>query len=219
VVVAVPALTSPSAVRPARSGPEQAGSGDVVLRVERAVGHGGAVLVGEAGIGKSFAARAVAGRLRARGVSVEFALATSAASTVPFGALAGLLGPSSGVTGDLLEVLRSTGDRLARRARGGKLVVIVDDAHWLDPASAALLLALVMRHGVRVLATARAGMATPDAVRSLWKDAGLARVDLTPLSEEAAADVAGNMLGGPVERGTRRWLWETSGGNPLFSAS
>ena len=135
---------------------------------------------------------------------------------MPFGALAGLLEPFSGGAGDLLEVLRSTGDRLVRRARGGKPVVIIDDAHWLDPASAALLLALVMRHGVRVSATVREGAVAPDAVTSLWKDAGASRVDLGPLSESAAADVAGDLLGGPVERGTRRWLWETSAGNPLF---
>lgn len=200
----------------AGAGAERVGSGEALARVELAVRRRGAVLVGDAGIGKSFAARAVATRLHARGMTVEFVLATKAASTVPFGALAGLLEPFSGGAGDLLEVLRSTGDRLVRRARGGKPVVIIDDAHWLDPASAALLLALVMRHGVRVLATVREGAVAPDAVTSLWKDAGASRVDLGPLSESAAADVAGDLLGGPVERGTRRWLWETSAGNPLF---
>lgn len=183
------------------TGAERVGSGEALARVELAVRRRGAVLVGDAGIGKSFAARAVATRLHARGVTVEFVLATKAASTVPFGALAGLLEPFSGGAGDLLEVLRSTGDRLVRRARGGKPVVIIDDAHWLDPASAALLLALVMRHGVRVLATVREGAAAPDAVTSLWKDAGASRVDLAPLSESATADVAGDLLGGPVERG------------------
>jgi DNA-binding NarL/FixJ family response regulator len=187
-----------------------------VASAERAVRRGGVVLVGEAGIGKSFAARAVAARLRARGVTVEFMLATNAASTVPFGALAGLLEPSSDAAGDLLEVLRSAGDRLSRRARGGRLAVVVDDAHWLDPASAALLLALVMRHGIWVLATVRTGAQAPDAVHSLWKDAGLPRTDLAPLSEGAAAEVVRHLLGGPIERGTRRWLWECSAGNPLF---
>jgi DNA-binding CsgD family transcriptional regulator len=173
----------------------------------------GAVIVGEAGIGKSHAARAVARRLRTRGIAVEFVLATEAASTVPFGALAGLLDCAPEGAGDLLNVLRTTGHRLASR---GPLALIVDDAHRLDPASAALLLQLVTRHRVRVLATVRANSRAPDAVTSLWKDAGLVRVDLQPLTNDAAGDVARDLLGGPVERDTQRWLNATSAGNPLF---
>jgi hypothetical protein len=58
--------------------------------------------------------------------------------------------------------------------------------------------------------------AAANAITSLWKDVGLLRVDLAPLSEDAAGDVARQLLGGPVERATRRWLWEASAGNPLF---
>ncbi|HEX5192524.1 MAG TPA: LuxR C-terminal-related transcriptional regulator [Solirubrobacteraceae bacterium] len=94
--------------------------------------------------------------------------------------------------------------------------MVVDDAHWLDPASSALLLALVTRHHVRVLATVRAGTPAPDAVRALWKDAGLLRLDLEPLGQDATTDMAVRLLGAPVERGTQRWLWQTSAGNPLF---
>ncbi len=187
------------------------------MRLEQAILRGaGAVIAGDAGIGKSHAARALAARLRTRGATVEFVLATEAASTVPFGAFAELLEPASGAPGDLLDVLRNAGARLARRARGNALVVIVDDAHRLDPASAALLLQLVTRHGIRVLASVRTGASAPDAVTSLWKDAGLLRIDLTPLTQDAAADMIGHLLGGPVERGTGQWLWETSAGNPLF---
>ena len=171
----------------------------------------GAVIVGDAGIGELDAARCC--RLRARGISVEFVLATEAASTVPFGALAGLLDRAPEASGDLLDVLRTAGDRLASR---GPLALIVDDAHRLDPASAALLLQLVTRHRVRVLATVRARSRAPDAVTSLWKDAGLMRVDLEPLSEDAASDIARDLLDGPVERETLRWLNGVSAGNPLF---
>jgi len=199
--------------------PERAGvRGDVLVRLEQAIRRGGgAVIAGDAGIGKSHAARTLARRLRTRGATVELVLATEAASTVPFGALAGLLGPAvAPAGGDLLDILRSAGAQLTRRAGAGGLVVIVDDAHRLDPASAALVLQLVTRHGIRVLATVRAGAHAPDAVTSLWKDVGLLRVDLEPLTEEAAGDVVRHLLGGPVERGTRRWLWDTSAGNPLF---
>jgi MoxR-like ATPase len=77
--------------------PDAGSRRDVLIRVEQAVRHhAGAVIVGEAGIGKSHVARAVAARPRTRGLRVEHILATEAASTVPFGALAGLLaGPRS----------------------------------------------------------------------------------------------------------------------------
>ena len=209
----------PPSSRDRVAAPERAGvRGDILVRLEQAIRRGGgAVIAGDAGIGKSHAARALARRLRTRGATVELVLATEAASTVPFGALAGLLGPAAGdAGGDLLDILRSAGAQLTRRAGAGGLVVIVDDAHRLDPASAALLLQLVTRHGIRVLATVRAGARAPDAVTSLWKDVGLLRVDLEPLTEDAAGDLVRHLLGGPVERGTRRWLWDTSAGNPLF---
>jgi DNA-binding CsgD family transcriptional regulator len=176
----------------------------------------GAVLAGAPGIGKSHLARAVGERLRTRGVVVESVLATEAASSVPFAALVPVLGPAVRADGDVLAILRGAVDALSGRARRARLVLVVDDAHCLDPASAALLLVLCTRHGVRLLATIRAGAPAPDAVRALWKDAGLERAELGPLSEEETAEMARQLLGGPVEAQTRRWLWQTSGGNPLF---
>jgi hypothetical protein len=160
----------------------------------------------------------VAARLRTRGAVVEYVLATEAASSVPFGALAGLLEPTSGLPGDLLDVLRNAGARLARRAGSGGLALIVDDAHRpiRPPPRCCCSSSRVTRHGVRVLATVRADTAAPDAVTSLWKDAGLLRVDLDALSEESAGEAVRHFLRGPVEQQTSRWLWERSAGNPLF---
>jgi DNA-binding NarL/FixJ family response regulator len=174
------------------------------------------MLVGEAGIGKSHLARAVGARLRTRGVVVEPILATEAASTVPFGSVAPLLDSVVAPESDLLAILRGAVEALARRARQARLVLLVDDAHCLDPASAALLLALCTRHGVRLLVTIRAGAKAPDAMRALWKDAGIERLELGPLSDSEARELVRQLLGGPSEAATGRWLWETSGGNPLF---
>ena len=157
--MALRAVTSSQGDRVAAPERARVSRGDVLVRLEQAIRRGGgAVIAGDAGIGKSHTARTLARRLRTRGATVELVLATEAASTVPFGALAGLLGPAvAPAGGDLLDILRSAGAQLTRRAGAGGLVVIVDDAHRLDPASAALLLQLVTRHGIRVLATVRAG--------------------------------------------------------------
>jgi DNA-binding CsgD family transcriptional regulator len=198
--------------------PLRHGLAEVLARAERAVRRGpGAVLVGDAGAGKSHSARRLATRLRARGMIVEFVLATEAARAVPFGAFAGLLDPVAVASGDLLEIMRGTGARLARRAGREGLVVIVDDAHRLDPASAALLLALVTRDRIRVLVTIRSQTRAPDAVIALAKDAGVHLFEIAPLSEAGITELARGVLGNPLERATRRWLWQTSGGNPLFA--
>ena len=186
--------------------------------LERAVRQGpGAVLTGDAGSGKSHAVRALAARLRSRGMTVELVLATEAARSVPLGAMVGLLDPAAVAAGDLLEILRSTGARLKRAGGRAGVLVIIDDAHRLDPASAALVLGLVTRDRIRVVATVRSHLAAPDAVTALSKDAGLARIELAPLSEPATAELARGVLGAPLERSTRRWLWQTSAGNALFT--
>ncbi|GAA1285970.1 LuxR family transcriptional regulator [Planotetraspora silvatica] len=169
-------------------------------------GGRGVVVAGPAGVGKSrLAARAVS---EAAGFSVAAVRATEAAAELPFGAFAHLLpAPPS----DRVNPLQWAAGELS--ATG---LLLVDDAHLLDGASAALVHHLVRYGGVRVVATVRTGEATADAVIALWKDGLVPRLELAPLSVEEAGDALGGALGGPVEERTVRRLWEVSQGNPLF---
>lgn len=83
---------------------------------------------------------------------------------------------------------------------------MVDDAHLLEPASAALVHHLVATRSVDVVLTVRSGEPAPDAIVAFWKDAGLPRLALGPLDREAVARIAGHMLGGAVDARTARWL-------------
>ena len=74
----------------------------------------------------------------------------------------------------------------------------VDDAHLLDPASAALVLHLATAAGVFVVVTVRAGVTAPDAIDSLWKDGGARRMELQPLSDDAIEALVEAALDGPV---------------------
>ena len=178
-------------------------------------GRSGVVLIGPAGVGKSRLARASITEAGERGALVEWVHATRSAATVPLGALAGLL-PSEVRSDDALELMRSSTAALRERAAGRPIVVGVDDAHLLDATSAALILHLAVSGAAFVVATVHAGEPCPDAVVSLWKDAGAARLELRPLSESETGQLAESVLGGAVETAVLRWIYESSRGNVLY---
>src|SRR5262249_30217000 len=134
---------------------------------------------------------------------------------IPLGAFASVI-PDDVRSDDALELLRRSGEALRRQARERRVVLGVDDAQLLDPVSAALVLHLASISAAFVIATVRSGEPVPDAVQSLWKDAGAPRLELAPLSDDAVAAMVEGGLGGPVERGTLAWVITSSQGNALF---
>ncbi|MFG6201869.1 LuxR C-terminal-related transcriptional regulator [Nonomuraea sp. JJY05] len=181
-----------------------AGRETQLATIRSAVEAGGAVVAGPAGAGKS---RLAAEVLSGTG-DVARVLATAAASDLPLGVMAHLL-PAQPPHGN---VIRWAADALDRE----RLVLMVDDAHLLDPVSAVLVHHLVTGGRARVLATTRSGERAPDAVTALWKDDLLPRLDLAPLTLREAGLVLAGALGGQVEAPTVRRLWRASDGNALF---
>ncbi|WP_344473510.1 LuxR C-terminal-related transcriptional regulator [Nonomuraea monospora] len=180
-----------------------AGRTSELASVAAALRSKGAVLAGPAGVGKS---RLAAEAVREPGVAVV--RATVAASGIPLGAVAHLLPPDA--PGH--NVLRWAADAIATRHR----TLLADDAHLLDPVSAALVHHLAADGRIKVLVTLRSGERAPDAVTALWKDGLLPRLDLAPLTLGEAAEILAGALGGQVEPATAKRLWQVSGGNALF---
>ncbi|MCP2257756.1 regulatory protein, luxR family [Streptoalloteichus tenebrarius] len=201
--------------------------------VTRAVnGRSGAlVLRGAAGIGKSALladlARQAASRvdvLRASGVETEVNL--------PFAALHQLLRPLLGrldrLPGPQAAALRATfglesapADRflvalavlslLADAAEDRPLLVLVDDAHWLDGASADALLFLARRldaDGIALVLAARDDDARP------FPAPGLPELRLGPLTTAAAQRLLAQTMPGTAAAARERLLHEAAG-NPL----
>lgn len=75
------------------------------------------------------------------------------------------------------------------------MAVLVDDAHLLDEASAALTHLLATTERTFVLATVRSGEQVPDAVTALWKDGLADRIELPPL----AVDESGELLSAALQ--------------------
>ena len=198
------------------------GRDEELALVARRLGSGAAasvVIAGGAGVGKSRLLEAAADAARAGGAAVvPPVLATRAAASIPFGALADLVPDSTAaLAGPAL--MRAVSSSLRGRGRGGRPpLLVIDDAHLLDAASAALVLSLVTAgDAAMVIAAVRSGEACPDAVTALWKDRGALRLDLQPLS---SADVtrllAVALPGGMVTARLAQWVAGHSGGNPLY---
>src|SRR6185437_5208373 len=100
--------------------------------------------------------------------------------------------------------------------QAGKLLLVVDDAQFLDEGSAALVHQLVQKGTCSVLASLRTPGPAPDPVTALWKDGLAERIDLGAWDEAQTEAVLAAVLAGPVARATVRRLWEMSRGNALY---
>lgn len=147
------------------------------------------------------------------------ATATRAAASLPFGALAPLL-PQDGRRPDGIghraDLLRRTAAALAEQAGEHRLVLLVDDAHLLDDASATLVQQLAAARAAFVLVTVPTGVSTPDPVVALWRDRMAERIELPRLPEEAIAELLSVAVGGPMDPAAVADLTTCAQGNVLF---
>jgi len=189
-------------------------------------------LVGEAGIGKS-ALLADAGEhaegmriLRARGIESE--------ADVPFAGLLELLRPALGAlpgvpapqaaalqgalalrpggTRDRFAVGAGTLSLLAAYAEQSPVLVLIDDAHWLDaPSAEAILFAIrrLLADAVAVLIAVRDGHA------SLLDLAGLPIHRVTGLDRQATRELLTQAAGHAPSEDVARRLYAATAGNPL----
>ncbi len=174
----------------------------------------GAVLIGEAGIGKSRLLAEAVDRIAPSAGRVVRVAATESLAAVPFGAFAGALALESEPR-QSVEALSRFVHALAGDGPLDDVVVAVDDAHLLDEASAGLLF-VAARSGARVLATVRTHEPCPDAVVRLWKDELAPRLDVQPLDEQAVGELLHAALGAPVDERSRVRLFDITRGNLMF---
>ena len=131
-----------------------------------------------------------------------------------------LAGPDDGAFAAFERMLRALVDASA----SGRVVVVLDDLHWADPASLRLLsfLAVELQHGpIAVLTTCRPVDDDPVLAQvraTLARTPGFAHVDLGPLDEAATAQLVA-AVAGPDRLDDRAVadLHDRSGGNPFFA--
>ncbi len=189
-----------------------------LARIAEAADRGccGVVVRASAGVGKSRLGREALAAAERDGAHPAWVQATRSSAEIPLGAFASVL-PGEVRSEATVGILRESARALHERAGGRPIVLGVDDAQLLDPVSATLVAHLATGAGVFVIATVRSGEPCPDAIVSLWKDAGAPRLELGRLSDAAVGELVEKALDGPVEQEALRWLVDRSEGNPLYA--
>ena len=204
------------------------------------------LMEGEPGIGKTVLWRAGVELARARHLRVLTAIPATAETRLSFAALADLLEP---VLADVLPSLPRPQRRaleiallldgppgpapdpravafafltaVRALARGGPVVVAIDDIQWLDGPSASMVEFAIRRlhnEPVVFLLALRSGEgAAPLGLDRALPEGGLRRLPIGPLSLGALHHLLGERLDLVTSRPKLRRIRELSGGNPLFA--
>jgi len=183
-----------------------------LLRSAFAAGDVDTVLVSAAaGVGKTRLAREAIAGLGAQ--HTAWAAATRAAAAIPFAAVAPLL-PDAAARGGSVDVIRATARRLAGWGGRREVAIVVDDAHLLDDASAALVAHLARERLAFVMMNVRVGEPVADALLRLVRDGRGEQLRLDPLRDADMDRLIDHAAAGTAARARRR-LRRIAAGNPL----
>src|SRR5262249_6206508 len=175
------------------------------------------VLAGAPGVGQTRLAPEAAKAAAGPGFTPAQAVASGPAAAIPFGPSAPFLPQAGYSPGDLLGLLRKASDAILDRAGPDrKMLLVVDDAQFLDEGSAALVHQLVQKGACSVLTSIRTPGPAPEAVTALLEDGLAERVGLATCGEAASRAGLAAVLDGPVASGSVRQMWELSRGNALY---
>src|SRR3954469_23237382 len=201
-------------------------------------------IVGEPGIGKTTLWQVAVEEARAQGARVLIARPTESEARLPFAGLADLLAdvpdelfarlPKPQRVGLDAALLRAASTRPPERrvvgagfltllralAGESEVVCAIDDLHWLDPSSAAVIEFALRRLGdepVRGLFSVRAAELARAPMPALERDRLVEHLELGPLSVAALHRVLTQELGRAFPRPTLVRIAQATGGNPLYA--
>ncbi|MGD9987262.1 ATP-binding protein [Pseudonocardia sp.] len=186
-----------------------------------------ALVVGDAGIGKTRLVAEVADRLRGDGVRVAWAACRADGGAPPYWPVAQLLAALG--RADALDVAPAAEPELARfllfdavaaaLRDAGPLLAVVDDLQWADPPTLRLLGALrahLAAAPVVLLATVREG--DPAAAQALDDLVADRRIALRGLVADDLVPVLAELTGVELDAAAAADLHARTGGNPFFAA-
>lgn len=171
------------------------------------------LIVGEAGVGKTRLALEAIAALTVDGSAWGRVGGSPHSATIPLAAFAAFAPDQLG-----LDVVRTVLSKVATdpRSQSSAGYLLVDDAHWLDVASATVVHQLCIDGRIRLIVTMRSGEPVPPGVSAFLRDADFDVTTLRPLSNQELATLLRSTLGGPVDGGTEARLLNAAGGNTFF---
>ncbi|KUM40376.1 ATP-binding protein [Arthrobacter sp. EpRS71] len=211
--------------------PDRAQLLDLILSAVPSTTTNGIVVVGERGSGKSHLLLAVKEGLP-KTMDVRTFTGKPERRALNFGALGAISAAEADeAVAPGLHVLRALtntlgpADYLYKPPRGRRrskrqvqparpqLVLLVDDIHYVDPASLAVLLQLIPGFGATLVATAESRHPLPPDLYQLWEDGFLEQYFLPPFTFSEAHALCESVLGGQVQRRASSLLAALSGFN------
>jgi DNA-binding CsgD family transcriptional regulator len=197
---------------------------DIVSAI-RTEGSRAVFLTSDSGLGASTILRELAAAAREH-VPVLAIHGSQSLAKIPYGVMTPYLaGVSTGEASVRMSMLRAVLAELRRLqaelapdGRSGEdlPIIIIDDAHSMDPASAELVVSLVRSGMATLVASHSSRHRLPEPLPALWMAGMAENIVLRPLDQAQAHAFCEAMLGGPVLPATGWHYWSTSGGNPLF---
>jgi hypothetical protein len=191
---------------------------DLILSAVPSPSTNGIVVIGDRGSGKSHLLLSVKAGLP-DSLDVRTFVGKPELQTTVYGALSAAVEPAGEQTAlpglhVLRALTRSLGPAeylytppLARRRskrhpepKRPPLVLLVDDIHYVDPASLAVLLQLMPGFGATLVATADSRRPLPPDLYQLWEDGFLEQYFLAPFTFSEAQALCEDVLGGKVQR-------------------
>lgn len=174
-------------------------------------------VVGDAGLGASslLAQLNNAGKGRTAIMTVH---GSPSLAPVPYGALSPYLSDLAveDVTSKV-AVLRALWAHLeGARKNPGPALLLVDDAHDLDTATAEMISELVQAGWAKLVATCIPRPGIPQPLLRLWHDGTAERFDIAPLTLDQGHQLCEALLDGKVLNSTSREFWQEAGGNTLL---
>lgn len=170
------------------------------------------------GLGKSSLTDAVSEKMAGE-MTILRIHGSSSLAKVPYGVLAPYTAGLPPEEADSpVAVLRAVWNYF-QELKAGKdvpLLLVVDDAHHLDEATANMVVDMMSAGWASVLAAGRPRPGLPQPLNQLWYDGQAERIDLRPLNGDQVTEVVEHTLHGTVPANTVQSLWSASGGNPLL---
>ncbi|UYY82617.1 LuxR C-terminal-related transcriptional regulator [Arthrobacter sp. YA7-1] len=174
-------------------------------------------IVGDSGLGAS-SLLAQVGNVFGGDLAVVPIHGSPSLSAVPYGVLAPFLSHLSlADISSRVAVLRSLWDHLEGiRVGTGPALLLVDDAHYLDDATCAMLTELVQAGWAKIVAACVPRPGVPGPLLRLWHEGTAEWFDLEPLTAEQGHELCEALLGGIVLNSTSHGFWTEAGGNTLL---
>jgi DNA-binding CsgD family transcriptional regulator len=174
--------------------------------VQSVLGGTSQIVTGPPGVGTSRLLAQTAALVR-RDRPVHELVATRALASMPLGVFLPVV--------DRVETTFEAATRVRLALTASPRLVVVDDAHLVDAASAGLLLELA-RGGVPLLLGVKEGFVVDEAIESIERDHADRRIVLPPLSETEVARLIRMRLDAAPDPGLVALVYRWSTGLPLY---